>query len=101
MFICAIGAFTSSNTNLSLWVLLVFGLLGFALGEFGVPLAPMIIGFVLGPTSELYMRRGFQMSGGSILPFFTESKIAVCIYAVAACFIVWKIVSAIRKSGAA
>lgn len=98
MFICAIGAFTSSNTNLSLWVLLVFGLLGFVLGEFGVPLAPMIIGFVLGPTSELYMRRGFQMSGGSFLPFITESKIAMCIYIVAACFILWKIISSIRKT---
>lgn len=97
MFICAIGAFTATNTNLSLWVLLVFGLLGFILGEFNVPLAPMIIGFVLGPTSELYMRRGFQMSKGSFLPFVTESLIAACIYVVAVCFILWKIVSAIRR----
>lgn len=96
MFICAIGAFTSSSTNLSLWVLLVFGLLGFVLGEFGVPLAPMIIGFVIGPVSELYMRRGFQMSGGSFLPFITESKIGMVLYTVAAVFIIWKIVSAIR-----
>ncbi len=97
MFICAIGAFTSTNTNLSLWVLLIFGLLGFVLGEFGVPLAPMIIGFVIGPTSELYMRRGFQISKGKFLPFITDSPIATCIYLVAACFIVWKIVAAVRN----
>ena len=56
----------------------------------------MIIGFVIGPVSELYMRRGFQMSGGSFLPFITESKIGMVLYTVAAVFIIWKIVSAIR-----
>lgn len=98
MFICAIGAFCATNTELSLWVLFVFGILGFVLSEFGVPLAPMIIGFVIGPTSELYMRRGFQMSDGKFLPFITESRLASVIYAVAAAFILFKIWSAIRSA---
>ena len=97
MFICMIGAFCATNTNLSLWALLVFGFLGFILSEFGAPLAPMIIGFVIGPTSELYLRRGMQFSDGSFLPFITDSKLAMVLYIIAALFLLYKIFGGLLK----
>jgi putative tricarboxylic transport membrane protein len=96
MVICMVGAYTATNTIFSMGVLFAFGLIGYVLGEFKVPLAPAIIGFVLGSPCELYLRRGLQLTGGRFLPFL-QSPISACIYAVAGLFILWKIFSAVRR----
>lgn len=91
--LCAIGAYASTNTFLSLWVFFGFGVTGFILSELKVPLAPMIIGFVLGPTAEAYLRRGLMMSGGRYLPFF-QAPIALAFFVVAFLYLLFKIYKA-------
>jgi len=59
---CAIGVFALNNIEFDLWVLLGFGILGFAARSFGFPLAPMVLGVVLGPIAELYMARALSLS---------------------------------------
>ena len=54
---CAIGVFALNNIIYDLWTLLWFGLLGFAMRQFGFPLAPMILGVVLGNNAELNLIR--------------------------------------------
>lgn len=95
MVFCAIGSFTSTNTIFSIGVFIVLGLVSFILERFDVPLTPMIIGYVLGPISETYLRRGLQMSHESFLPFI-QSPIAGTIWAISILFIVWQIVRGIR-----
>ena len=94
MVLCAIGAYASTNTFLSVWVFLGFGLVGFILSELKVPLAPMIIGFVLGPTAESYLRRGLMMSKGSFMPFF-QSPIALGFFIVAFLYVAYKIIKTV------
>lgn len=96
MVICVVGAFTATQTVFSIWVLFGFGIVGYILSEFKIPLAPCIIGYVLGSPCELYLRRGLQMTKGSFWPFF-ESPIVVAVFIVGVLFVVWKIISAIRK----
>lgn len=96
MFICFIGAYAATNNIFNMWVMLVFGVLGYLLNHFEIPLGPLVIGFILGPTCETYWRRGMQMSDYSYLPFF-ESKIVCVIFAVAVLFIAWRVFAAFRK----
>jgi putative tricarboxylic transport membrane protein len=49
---CIIGAFALNNRIFDIWVMLGFGLLGFLLESKNIPLAPFVIGFVLGPIAE-------------------------------------------------
>jgi len=59
---CAIGAFALNNIEFDLWVLLVFGVIGYTAKRYGFPLAPMILGVVLGPIAELYLARSLSLS---------------------------------------
>jgi putative tricarboxylic transport membrane protein len=52
--------------------MLGFGLLGFALESYRIPLAPFIIGFVLGPIAEKNLSLGLQASSGSFWPIVTR-----------------------------
>ncbi len=54
---CAIGVFALNNVIFDLWTLLWFGLLGYAMRQFGFPLAPMILGVVLGDVAEVNLIR--------------------------------------------
>jgi putative tricarboxylic transport membrane protein len=69
---CVIGSFALSHRLFDVWVMLGFGLLGFALESFRIPLAPFIIGFVLGPIAEKNLSLGLQASDGSFWPIVTR-----------------------------
>ena len=56
---CAIGVFALENSTSDLWTLLVFGVVGYAMRVLGFPLAPMILGVVLGNLAELNLSRAF------------------------------------------
>jgi putative tricarboxylic transport membrane protein len=56
---CSIGVFALENSTNDLWTLLVFGVLGYAMRVLGFPLAPMILGVVLGNLAELNLSRAF------------------------------------------
>ena len=49
-----------------------FGLLGYFLESRGVPLAPLILGMILGPLVEDKLRAGLVSTGGDLLPMFTQ-----------------------------
>ena len=53
----AIGVFALNNVVFDLWTLFWFGLLGYAMRQYGFPLAPMILGVVLGDTAEINLIR--------------------------------------------
>ncbi len=54
---CAIGVFALNNIVFDLWTLFWFGLLGYAMRRYGFPLAPMILGVVLGDNAEINLIR--------------------------------------------
>ncbi|MDR1519735.1 MAG: tripartite tricarboxylate transporter permease, partial [Planctomycetota bacterium] len=69
---CVIGAYGANNRIFDIWTMFLFGVLGFILKRFAIPLGPIILGFILCPILEINFRRGLQKSDGSLLPFFTE-----------------------------
>ncbi|MCA9067306.1 MAG: tripartite tricarboxylate transporter permease, partial [Planctomycetaceae bacterium] len=66
-----VGSYALNNSLFDVWVMFVFGLVGFFLESWRVPLAPMILGLILGPLVEEKFRAGMIASSGSFLPFFT------------------------------
>ena len=69
---CVIGSYALSHRLFDVWVMLGFGVLGFLLESLKIPLAPFIIGFVLGPIAEENLTLGLQASNGSFLPIITQ-----------------------------
>lgn len=84
---CVIGSFALSNRLFDVWVMLGFGVLGFVLESCRIPLAPFIIGFVLGPIAEKNLSLGLQASDGSYLPILTRpiSLLFIVVAAVMLC----------------
>jgi putative tricarboxylic transport membrane protein len=60
--LCGIGVFSLHNIEFDLWTLFWFGLIGFFMRQFGFPLAPMILGVVLGNIAEINLARAMAIS---------------------------------------
>jgi putative tricarboxylic transport membrane protein len=75
--LCTVGAFAIAARLFDVWVMLAFGLLGFALRLLNYPMAPLVLGLVLGDLLEKSLRRGLVLSDGDITPFFTRPISAV------------------------
>ena len=72
MIFCIIGAFAITNSAFAIGVMLVFGILGFVLEEHGFPVAPIILGIVLGPLLEQNFFNSMIKADGSVLAFFAR-----------------------------
>ena len=75
--LCTVGAFAITSRTYDIYVMLGFGLLGFILRELKFPMAPMILGLVLGELLDKNLLRGLSLSGGDPTPFFTRPISAV------------------------
>ena len=69
---CLVGGFGVNNRIFDSISVLVFGLIGFAFLSFKFPLAPMVLGFILGHLVEMNFSRALMLSKGSYLPFMTR-----------------------------
>jgi TctA family transporter len=72
-----VGAFALRNSLFDVWVMAGFGVVGFFLERQRVPLAPLILGLILGPMVEFNLRTGLIKSGGDFTPFVTRPISAV------------------------
>lgn len=97
--LCLVGAFGLNSRSFDVWSVLFFGALGYAMVKLELPLPPLILGFVLGENTELYLRRGLMYTHGSFLAFFKSPVAAVFLSAsiLSIVWMVWKNIKA-RKS---
>ncbi|MCL1993685.1 MAG: tripartite tricarboxylate transporter permease [Spirochaetes bacterium] len=75
--LCVIGAFVVGFRTFDVWSLLAFGVIGLAMQKFGVPIPPLILGFILGAPLETNLRQGLQHSQGNFLDAFTRPIVVV------------------------
>lgn len=95
LMFCIVGSFSMQNREFDMWVAIVFGVLGFAMERARIPLAPFVIGFILGDLAESTLRSGLMASAGSIEPLFTR-PISGTFLVITALLLVWSIVTEIR-----
>lgn len=75
--LCAVGSFAIAGRMFDVYVMLVFGVVGYLLRQFGYPMAPLVLGIVLGDLLEKNLRRALILSDGDLSPFFTRPISAV------------------------
>jgi putative tricarboxylic transport membrane protein len=93
---CVIGSFALNNTMFDVWVMLLFGIIGFAMERARFPLGPFVIGFVLAPLGEAKLRSGLMMTAGGVEPMFTRPLSAIFL-AIAVLLLVWSLLSERRN----
>jgi len=69
---CAIGVLSLGNAAFDIYLLAFFGLLGFVFLKLGCEPAPLLLGFILGPMMEEYLRRAMTLSRGDPTVFVTS-----------------------------
>ncbi|ALI55323.1 tripartite tricarboxylate transporter permease [Celeribacter marinus] len=76
LMMCVIGAYTINyGIMFDVWTLLIFGVFGWLATKLRLEIAPFIIGFILGPSAEVYFVKSLE-SFGDLSIFFTKSWIA-------------------------
>jgi putative tricarboxylic transport membrane protein len=75
--LCTIGAYAIASRVFDIWVMLGFGALGYALRRMDYPMAPLVLGIVLGDILDKSLRRGLVLTDGDLLPFLTRPISAV------------------------
>ncbi len=96
LVLCVVGAFGLSSRVFDVWTILLFGLIGYGFVKAGMPAAPFIIGFILGPMAETNLRRGLMLSDGSFMGFLTNPISAVFLF-LALASVAWHLFSALRS----
>jgi putative tricarboxylic transport membrane protein len=72
VFFCIIGSYAINNNFFDIYMMILAGIVGFFLEKLDIPLAPLILGLILGPMVENNLRVGLVKTGGNFLPFITR-----------------------------
>ncbi|MDH5452850.1 MAG: tripartite tricarboxylate transporter permease, partial [Paracoccaceae bacterium] len=75
LVLCAIGAYSIRNSAFDIYAMGVIGVLAYVLVAIRVPITPIILGMVLGPTLENEFRTAMMLSGGSADIFLTSPTV--------------------------
>jgi putative tricarboxylic transport membrane protein len=73
--ICAIGAYTVHNSMFDVYLMVVFGVIGYVFKKLGYPLAPMVLALVLGDRAEENFRNAIKGSQGDLMVFFSNGLV--------------------------
>ena len=85
---CLVGTYATTNNMFTVWVMLIFGVIGVVLKRCGIPASPIVLGLILGPLAESNLRRSLLIDGplGLINKPISAILIALAIFAVVASF---------------
>jgi putative tricarboxylic transport membrane protein len=72
LLFCILGAYSINQSAFDVWLMMGFGVIGYALRKLDLPLAPAVLGLILGPMLEKSLRTSLEMSAGDFSIFFTR-----------------------------
>ncbi len=94
MVICAIGAYTVHSAEFDIWLMVVFGVIGYIFKKLQYPLAPLVLALVLGDRAEDAFRQTMVGSKGA-LGVFWGSGLVGTVMTLAVIALVWPIISSL------
>ena len=97
---CFVGSYCANNNTLDIFIMVLFGFLGYILKRNKYPLAPLVVGFILAPALETYLRRSLMKTDGAFLPIIQSPLAAVFLLCTVAA-IAFTIVGEVKKAKAA
>jgi putative tricarboxylic transport membrane protein len=89
--ICLLGVYSVRNSFFDVWVMIASGVVGLFFRKYGYPVAPLIIGLVLGPMIENNTRKSLMMFRGDVR-FIMDRPIALAFLSLALAFILFKFI---------
>jgi TctA family transporter len=93
---CCIGVFSLNNATFDIYLIAISGVLGYIFGKLKCEPAPLLLGFILGPLMEEYLRRALVLSRGDASVFLTR-PISATMLALSLVAIVIVLAPAVRK----
>jgi TctA family transporter len=93
---CAIGVYSTNNNTFDIWMVGIFGLVGYTFFKLGCEPAPLLLGFILGPMMEENLRRSLLLSRGDWSVFVTR-PISASLLAAAALLLVIVLLPAVKS----
>jgi len=72
---CAIGAYAIQNAMFDIWLMLIFGVVGYVFKKIGIPLAPFTLALVLGSRAEDSFRLAMIGAGGDLSVFWSNALV--------------------------
>lgn len=96
LVLMCVGVYVINGRVIDLWVMIVAGFVGYFLEKLDVPLAPIILGMILGPMAEQSVRRAILISRGDVSDLFTRplsAALATGVFLV----LVWPLAKALIK----
>jgi putative tricarboxylic transport membrane protein len=92
LVICAIGAYTVHSSMFDVWLMLIFGVVGYVFKKTGYPLAPMVLALVLGDRAEDSFRQSMLLSQGELGIFYANPLVGG-LTTLALALLIWPFVS--------
>jgi TctA family transporter len=93
---CCIGVFSLNNATFDIYLIAISGILGYIFGKLKCEPAPLLLGFILGPLMEEYLRRALVLSRGDATVFLTR-PISATMLAMSLIAIIIVLAPAVRK----
>ncbi|RZI70222.1 MAG: tripartite tricarboxylate transporter permease, partial [Variovorax sp.] len=90
--ICAIGAYTVHTALLDIWLMMLFGVIGYAFKKLDYPLAPLVLALVLGDKAEDAFRQSMLLSQGE-LSIMVANPLVGSITGLALILLFWPLIS--------
>jgi putative tricarboxylic transport membrane protein len=78
--LCVVGGFVPTLDMHDVWLMLIFGIVGYFMRKLNYPMAPAVLAIVLGPLAEPALRQSLLISGGSFSIFFNRPFAAVIMF---------------------
>ena len=93
---CAIGVYSTNNNTFDIWMVAIFGVVGYTFIKLGMEPAPLLLGFILGPMMEENLRRALLLSRGDWSVFVTRG-LSATLLAMAALLLLIVLLPSIKK----
>ena len=79
LMFCLLGTFALNNRTFDLWVLIISGIAAYILTQFKVDMAPVILGYILGPLVEKYLRMALTAENGNFGAILQRPIAVICL----------------------
>ena len=94
--LCVVGGYAPIQDMHDVWLMLLFGVVGYLLRKLEYPMAPAVLAIVLGPLAESSMRQALLIGNGSPMIFF-ERPISGPIMVVALILLLLPLIKRLKK----
>src|SRR6185436_14451833 len=93
---CFLGAYALRNDMADVWLTMLFGVLGFVMRRWGLPVPALVMGIILGPMAEGYFLTSMVSSGNDVTVFVTR-PVSAALLVLSVLIVAWPLARSLRR----